>query len=98
MKVHKSDYVKYSRFIVRKLHKSTCYGKGSMYGENVLSGLPSKEIGKVVLESLVKQNICQKKKKEHGWKYYLNMDRFDKIKEITKETGSCSIIPMVLML
>ena len=98
MKMHKSDYIKYSRFIVRKLYKSTCYGKGSMYEENVAAGLPDKGIAKKVLAALVKQKICGKKKKEHGWKYYLNMDRYDKIKEIIKETGSSSIIPMLLML
>ena len=98
MKVHKSDYVKYSRFIVRKLHKSTCYGKGSMYEGNVIAGLPNAAIAKEVLEALVKQRICGKKKKEHGWKYYLNMERYDKIKEIIKEKGSSSIIPILLML
>ena len=97
MKVYKSDYIKYSRFIVRKLHKSTCYGTGSMYGENVIAGLPDAGIAKKVLEALVKQNICCKKKKEHGWKYYLNMERYDKIKEIIKETGQQSIIPILLM-
>jgi len=111
MKVHKSDYIKYSRFIVRKLHRSTCYGTGSMYEENVVAGLPDNRIAKKVLEALVKQNICGKKKKEPnaselvrtrsqvtGWKYYLNMDRYDKIKEIIKEKGSTSIIPILLML
>ena len=98
MKVHKSDYIKYSRFIVRKLHKSTCYGKGSMYEENVVAGLPDGGIAKEVLAALVKQNICGKKKKKHGWKYYLNMDRYDKIKEIIKEKGNSSIIPILLML
>src|SRR3989338_1915814 len=97
MKVHKSDYIKYCRFIVRKLHKSTCYGAGSMYEQNAIAGLPNAGIAKKVLEALVKQRICCKKKKEHGWKYYLNMDRYDKIKEIIKETGSKSIIPVLLM-
>ena len=78
MKVYKSDYIKYSRFIIRKLHKSTCYGKGSMYEENVFAGLDDRGVAKEVLASLVKQNICGKKKKEHGWKYYLNMNRLIK--------------------
>src|SRR3989338_2201525 len=98
MKVRKSEYIKYSRFIVRKLHKSTCYGKGSMYEENVVAGLLDKGIAKEVLAALVKQKICLKKKKGHGWKYYLNMERYDKIKEIIKESGSSSIIPLLLML
>jgi len=98
IKVNKSDYIKYSRFILRKLHRATCYGKGSMYEENVVAGLPDRGISKEVLVALVKQAICCKKKKGHGWKYYLNMERYDKIKEIIKETGKDSIIPVLLML
>ena len=98
MKVRKSGYIQYSRFIVRKLHRSTCYGTGSMYEENVAAGLPDTGIAKEVLAALVKQDICCKKKKKHGWKYYLNMERYDKIKEIIKETGSGSIIPILLNL
>lgn len=98
MKIKKRDYIKYSRFLIRKLHKTCCYGVGSMYEENVIKGLPEKWIAKKVLEALVKQKICLKKKKEHGWKYYLNMERYDKIKEIIKEQGTGSIIPILLML
>ncbi|MBI2558749.1 hypothetical protein HYW20_05480 [Candidatus Woesearchaeota archaeon] len=98
IKVNKSDYIKYSRFVVRKLHRSTCYGKGSMYEENVAAGLPDTGIAKKVLAALIKQKIVCKKKKEHGWKYYLNMERLDKIKEIIKETGKNSIIPLSLFL
>jgi hypothetical protein len=98
MKIYKSIYIKYSRFIVKKLHKSTCYGTGSMYEDNVVKGLPDTSIAKKVLEALVKQNIACKKKKLNGWKYYLNMDRYDKIKEIIKETGRGSIIPILLLL
>ena len=98
MKIHKSDYIKYSRAIVRKLHKSCCYGTGSMYEDNVVKGLPDTTIAKKVLDALVKQNIISKKKKLHGWKYYLNMDRYDKIREIIKETGKDSVIPILLLL
>ncbi len=98
MKIHKGEYIKYSRFIVKKLHKTTCYGAGSMYEDNVLKGLYDKGIGKKILEALTKQKICLKKKKEHGWKYYLNIERLDKIKEIIKEKGNRSIIPVLLML
>ena len=69
-----------------------------MYEENVIAGLPDGGIAKEMLAALVKQKICGKKKKEHGWKYYLNMERLDKIKEIIKETGTKSIIPILLML
>ena len=96
MKIHKSDYIKYSRFIIRKLHKTCCYGTGSMYEDNVVKGLPYKNTAKKVLEALVKQGICSKKKKQHGWKYHLNVNRIDKIKQIIKEKGRISIIPILL--
>lgn len=98
MKVFKSDYIKYSRTIIRKLHRSGCYGVGSMYEDNVLTGVPDKSIAKKVLDALVKQAIVCKKKKEYGWKYYLNSERYDKIQEIIKETDNRSIIPMLLMI
>lgn len=106
-KVKKSEYIIISRAICRTLFKTGCFGKGSLYFDNLEKGLSNREFSKLdltkdkietVLEALVKQNICGKKKKEHGWKYYLNMDRLDKIKEIIKETGRSSIIPILLML
>ena len=71
-----------------------------MYVHVLHSGIPKEDVHKVevVLDALVKQHICEKKKKEHGWKYYLNMDRYDKIMEIIKEKGTRSIIPLLLML
>lgn len=100
VKVKKSEYVKISRALVKKLYGETCFGKGSLYIETLKKGISKEYLDKVevVLEALVKQGICCKKKKEHGWKYYLNMDRYDKIKEIIKESGSGSIIPVLLML
>ena len=97
-KVKKSEYIRISRTIVKKLFDSNCFGKGSVYIHVLKSGVSNEDLDKVeiVLEALIKQNICCKKKKEHGWKYYLNMDRYDKIKEIIKESGSRSIIPILL--
>ncbi len=69
-----------------------------MYIDNHLSGLPDKGIGKEVLEALTKQQICIKKKKIYGWKYYLNKERLDKIQEIIKEKGRESVIPILLLL
>ena len=99
-KVKKSEYIRISRTIVKKLFEQNCFGKGSVYINVVKSGIPKEEIDKVelVLEALIKQKIIYKKKKEHGWKYYLNMERYDKIQEIIKETGINSIIPVLLML
>ncbi|MBI4440480.1 hypothetical protein HY638_05900 [Candidatus Woesearchaeota archaeon] len=98
--VKKSEYIRISRTIVRKLFDNNCFGKGSVYINVLKSGIPNEDLDKIeiVLDALIRQNICCKKKKEHGWKYYLNMDRYDKIREIIKETGNKSIIPVLLML
>ncbi|MBI2660964.1 hypothetical protein HYX09_01710 [Candidatus Woesearchaeota archaeon] len=106
-KVKRSEYIIISRVICRTLFKGGYFGKGSLYFDNLVKGLSDRELSKlnitkdkieIVLEALVKQNICGKKKKEHGWKYFLNMDSLDKIKEIIKETGKDSIITILLCL
>lgn len=98
--VKKSEYIRISRTIVKKLFDLNCFGKGSVYINVIKSGIPKEDLDKVdvVLEGVIKQNICCKKKKKYGWKYYLNIGRYDKIKEIIKETGKKSIIPVLLML
>lgn len=100
VKVKKSEYIRISRTIVKKLFDLNCFGKGSVYINVIKSAISKEDLDKVeiVLEALIKQNICLKKKKKYGWKYYLNMDRYDKIKEIIKEKGKRSIIPILLML
>ncbi len=99
-KVKKSEYIQITRTLVRKLYDETCFGKGSLYLDNLKKGIPNEYVDKVeiVLNALVKQEICGRKKKEHGWKYYLNIKRMDKIKEIIKEKGQNSIIPILLIL
>ena len=106
-KIKRSEYIIISRAVCRTLFKAGCFGKGSLYIDNLAKGATDREFSKlqitkdkieIVVEALVKQKICGKKKKEHGWKYYLNMERLGKIKEIIKETGSGSIIPLLLML
>ena len=86
-KVKRSEYIKLSRTLIKKLYDETFFGKGSLYVENLKRGVPNEYVDKVqiVLEALVKQSICGRKKKEHGWKYYLNMGRIDKIRQILKE-------------
>jgi len=100
VKIKKSEYVRISRTIIKKLFDLNCFGKGSVYIHIIKSAISKDDLDKVnmVLEALIKQNICCKKKKKHGWKYYLNIDRYDKIKQIIKETGRQSIIPVLLML
>jgi len=100
VKVKNSEYIKISRTLVKKLFDENCFGKGSLYIETLKHGVPKEYVNKVevVIEALVKQNICGKKKKKHGWKYYLSMERYDKMKEIIKEKGNSSIIPILFML
>ena len=99
-KIKRSEYIKLSRTLVRKLYDETCFGKGSLYIDNLKMGIPLDYLSKVeiVLNALVKQQICGRKKKEHGWKYFLNIKRLDKIREIIKEKGNTSIIPILLLL
>ncbi len=98
-KVKKSEYIRISRTILKKLFDSNCFGKGSVYINVIKSAISREDLDKVeiVLEALIRQGICLKKKKKHGWKYYLNMERIDKISEIIKEKGRKSIIPILLM-
>jgi len=86
-KIKKSEYIQLSRTLIRKLYSETCFGKGSLYADTLKGGIPDEHIDKVeaVLIALVKQGICGRKKKGHGWKYYLNMKRIDKITEIIRE-------------
>ncbi|MFH1592307.1 MAG: hypothetical protein ABIB47_02995 [Candidatus Woesearchaeota archaeon] len=98
--VKRSEYIKLSRTLIRKLYDETCFGKGSLYFDNLKKGIPPEYVGKVesVLNALVKQGICGRKRKEHGWKYFLNIKRLDKIKEIIKEKGDKSVIPILSIL
>ena len=96
--IRKSDYIKNSRAIVWKLDANGCYGKGSIHEVNLLSAFPNKKIAKEVLGALVKQNIVLKKKHKRGLKYYLNKERYDKIRQILGEKGRNSIIPSLLLL
>ena len=100
VKVKKSEYIKLSRTLIKKLYDETCFGKGSIYVENLKKGIPNNYVSKVetVLNALLKQSICGRKKKKHGWKYYLNIKRLDKIREIIKEKGHRSIIPILLII
>src|SRR3989344_1832736 len=94
VKIKKSDYIKISRTLIRKLYDETCFGKGSIYIDNLKRGMPREHVDKVevILNALVKQEICGKKKKLHGWKYFLNIKRLDKIREIIKEKGDKTTI------
>ena len=62
VKIKKSDYIKISRTLIRKLYDETCFGKGSLYIETLKKGISNEYTDKVeiVLEALVKQNICCK--------------------------------------
>ena len=106
-KPRRSEYIIVSRTICRTLFKGGYFGEGSLYFDNLTKGLSDRNFSRLnitkdkiekVLEALIKQRIVCKKKKKHGWKYYLNMDRYDKINEIIKETGKQSVIPLLLML
>lgn len=83
-KITKSDYVKISKTLIRKLYKSGCWGKGSLYKDELKDGFPTEDKGKILIiaDALIKQRILCKKPKKYGYKYYLNQERKDKIDEI----------------
>jgi hypothetical protein len=106
--IKKSEYIFVSRLICKLLFQNGCFGKGSMYFDNLFKTINNRDninnrnfsknnINKI-LNALIKQNIICKKKKLHGWKLYLNIDRLNKIKEIIKEKGNESIIPILLLI
>ena len=66
VKVKRSEYIRISRTAVKKLFDQNCFGKGSVYIHVLKSGISKEDLDKVeiVLEALIKQNICCKKKKE----------------------------------
>ena len=85
-KIKKSEYIKISKSLIIKLYKLGCWGKGSLYEDNLKDGFPSEDKGKVIpiAEALVRQGILIKIPKKYGSKYYLNKDRREKIGEIKK--------------
>lgn len=107
VKIKRSEYIIVSRTICKTLFSAGCFGKGSLYFDNLVKGLADRDFKKlnitkdkikIIFDALVRQKICGCKKKPHGLKCYLNRGRYDKIKEIIKETGKHSIIPILLML
>jgi len=84
--IKKSEYINISKALIIKLYKLGCWGKGSLYEDNLKDGFPSEDKGKVipVAEALVRQGILIKIPKKYGSKYYLNKNRREKIEEIKK--------------
>lgn len=90
VKIKKSEYIIISKKIIRLLLRETCWGKGSMYLDNIKrSGFKDKEIFlvEIVINGLVKQGLVMKKKHKHGWKYFLNNEKREKLFSIAKEIG-----------
>ena len=85
-KIKKSEYIRISKTLVRKLFDAGCFGKGSFYVHILQEAIPPEDKGKVqaVVDALVKQDILGKKKKLRGWKYFLKRERIDKIREIVR--------------
>lgn len=83
-KIPRSEYIEISKVIIKKLYKGGCWGRGSLYQDNLKDGFSQEDKGKVleVANALVKQRILGKKPKKYGFKYFLNVERKDKIEEI----------------
>ena len=82
----KSQYIRISKTIIQKLNSNGCWGKGSMYENNLKNGIkePGKDID-LVIKALEKQRIICSKTHKFGKKFYLNKYKRDKIGEIIKE-------------
>jgi len=90
VRIKKSEYIIISKKIIRLLLRETCWGKGSMYVDNIKrSGFKDIEIQLVepVINGLVKQGLVMKKKHKHGLKFFLNNEKREKLFEIAKEVG-----------
>lgn len=85
-KLKRSEYIRISKTIVRKLFDAGCFGKRSFYIHVLQETIPPQDKGKVpaVVDALIKQGILGKKKKLRGWKYFLRREKMDKIREIVR--------------
>ncbi len=84
VKISRGEYIRIAKTLVRKLFKLGCWGKGSLYQDELSDGFPAEEKGKImsVADALVRQDILGKKSKKYGQKFYLNPRRRDKIDQI----------------
>ncbi len=83
----KITYLELRKFILRRLADERCFGQKQMLLENVAkyAGENQKE-AKAVLNKLIVQGLVLAKKKHYGTHVWLNMKRFDEIKEILAAT------------
>ena len=81
-------YLEMRKSVLRKLLDEPCFGQKQMLLENVAkyAGESQKE-AKAVLNKLIEQGIVLVKKKHYGTHVWLNMKRFDEIKEILEGIG-----------
>jgi hypothetical protein len=86
MKINRSEYIRISRTILRKLFDTDSWGAGSKY--EIFLKKCIKEDGKkidYILKVLVNTNLIRVKPHKFGKKYYLNKEQRDKIFKIIKE-------------
>ncbi len=99
-KIRKSEYIIISKKIIRLLLRETCWGKGSMYLDNIKkSGFKDNEVPLVedIINGLIKQGLVKKKKHKHGWKYYLNNEKREKLFAIAKEVSKWSTLILFIL-
>ncbi len=83
----KITYLELRRFVLRRLIDERCFGQKQMLLENVAkyAGENQKEAN-AVLNKLISQGFVLSKKKHYGVHVWINMKRFDEIKEILGST------------
>ncbi len=82
----KIAYLELRKFILRRLLDERCFGQKQMLLENVAKyAKENQKEAKSVLNKLIEQGFVLSKAKHYGAHIWLNMSRFDEIKQILEE-------------
>ncbi len=95
MAIKETDFKKIAKIIVIKLYKNEkgFFGKGSLYLDNLKKGTKHESEVKNVAEALYRKQILGRKRKPHGYKYYiLDKEWARKIRDETLTTDEWKTI------
>ena len=79
----KITYLELRKFVLRRLIDEHCFSQKQMLLENVAKYAGENQSdAKTVLNKLIEQGLVLSKKKHYGTHVWLNMKRFEEIKQI----------------
>lgn len=79
----KITYLELRKFILRRLLDERCFGQKQMLLDNTAKyARENQKEAKAVINKLIEQGLVLSKKKHYGAHIWLNMKRFDEIKQI----------------